>query len=238
MYALCQRHLSISGSTHCNFYSSFSVNVYECSALADHPDCSLCLAQNIATGFVCGWCPSSNGCEVDESCSDIDFATMSGDCPMPMISTVDPNRGPPQGGTTIVIQGSNLGVSVTDISSITVGGVACGVIESSYLPGQEVTCVIDTSDSKIEQPNANVAVTISRVGGSSETATSLYRFLNPVIESVFPSFGPVSGGTVVMITGTNLDIGNVEQTRVFFVEGVSSTRKRQANLIAGECTVT
>ena len=175
---------------------------------------------------------------MDELCSDIDFVTMSGDCPLPMISTVDPNRGPPQGGTTIIIEGSNLGVSVIDISNITVGGVACGVIESSYLPGQEVTCVIRTSDSKIEQANANVVVTISRVGGSSETAIAPYGFLNPVIESVFPSFGPVSGGTVVMITGTNLDIGNYQQTKVQFLQGGSSTRKRLAEqTIAGICSI-
>ena len=187
---------------------------------------------------MCEWCSSSNRCEVDESCTDIDLVAMSGNCPLPVISTVDPNRGPPQGGTTIVIQGSNLGVNVTDISSITVGGVACGVDESSYLPGQEVTCVIDTSDSKIEQPNANVAVTISRVGGSSETAMAPYGFLNPGIESVFPSFGPVRGGTVVVITGTNLDIGNYQNTEVQFLQGVSSTRKREAEpAIAGMCSI-
>ena len=175
---------------------------------------------------------------MDELCSDIDFVTMSGDCPLPMISTVDPNRGPPQGGTTIIIEGSNLGVSVTDISNITIGGVACGVIESSYLPGQEITCVIHTRDIKVEKPNVNVSVTISRVGGPPKTAMAPYGFLNPVIESVFPSFGPVSGGTVVMITGTNLDIGNYQLTKVQFLQGVSSTRKRQAEpTIAGICSI-
>ena len=187
---------------------------------------------------MCGWCPSSFECDVVESCSGSELVTMSGGCPDPMISTVNPNRGPPQGGTTIVIQGSDLGVNITDISSITVGGVACDVIESVYTPGQEVTCVIHTSDSKIEQDNANVAATISRVGGSPVTATAPYAFLNPVVESIVPSVGPTSGGTVVVITGTNLDIGNVEHTRVLFVKGTSSTRKRQADFVAGDCTIT
>ena len=187
---------------------------------------------------MCGWCPSSSRCEVDESCSGSEVVTMSGGCPNPVINTVNPNRGPPQGGTTIVIQGSDLGVSITDISSIKVGDVACGVMESSYIPGQKVTCVIRTSDSKIEQDNANVEVTIIRVGGSPVTAVAEYRFLNPVIESVFPSVGPASGGTVVVITGTNLDIGNYQQTRVQFLEVVNNTTKRQVEtVIAGVCNI-
>ena len=187
---------------------------------------------------MCGWCPSSLGCEVDESCSGSELVTMSGGCPDPMISTVNPNRGPPQGGTTIVIQGSDLGVNVTDISSIKVGGVACGVMESSYIPGQEVTCVIRISDSKIEQDSANVAVNISRVGGTPVIATAPYAFLNPVVESIVPSVGPASGGTVVVITGTNLDIGNYQQTKVQFLGGVSSTKKRETEtVIAGVCSI-
>ena len=153
-----------------------------------------------------------------------------------MISMVHPNRGPPQGGTTIVIQGSNLGVDITDITHITVGDLTCEVID--HRSGQEITCVIHTSTSTTEL-NTNVLVTISRDTGPAQTAMAEYRFLNPVIESVFPFFGPASGGTVVLVTGTNLDIGNVDQTIVQFLVFVSNSRKREAEpVIAGICTIT
>ena len=123
------------------------------------PDCSLCLAQNAGTGFECGWCLSSSECLVKEQCPDSDFVMESGGCPLPLISSVTPNRGPPEGGTTIIISGANLGVGVTDIVSITVGTIACDVIESSYMPGREVMCVIRSSESKTEL-DANVVVRI------------------------------------------------------------------------------
>ena len=104
------------------------------------------------------------------------------------------------------------------------------------MSGQKVTCVIDSSTSTTEQ-NVNVLVTVSREGGPSQMAMAEYRFLNPVIDSVFPLFGPASGGTMVVVTGTNLNTGNVEQTRVQFVQSGNSVMKREAILTAGNCTV-
>ena len=174
-----------------------------------------------------------------EACTGSGFVTTSGNCPDPHITSVSPNRGPPQGGTTIVIQGSNLGVSLTDIINIAVGTTACDVIESTYIPGQKITCVIRTSNSDKEQ-DANVTVTIFREGGSPQTAKANYKFLNPVVESVFPPFGPVSGGTKIRVSGRNLGIGNPARTSVHFIRSGNSTvlSKRQVDSLAGNCSVT
>ena len=221
----------------CLAFSSLSVILYQCSVLASEPDCSLCLAQNVRTGFECGWCSSSSQCLVDETCSGSGFVTQSGNCSSPEISSVMPSSGPPQGGTTIVIKGSNLGVSITDIINITVGTTACDMIESTYMPAQEVTCIIHSSDSETDQ-STYVVVTISREFGQPQNAMAEYSFLTPVIESVMPDFGPISGGTKITVTGRNLGIGNPSQTRVQFIQTANQRRKRQADLIAGNCTVT
>ena len=217
---------------------SISVNLYQCSALASIPDCSFCLAQNSETGFDCGWCPSSSQCQMAEACTGSSFATTSGNCPGPSITSVSPNRGPPQGGTTIVIQGSNLGVNMNNIMSITVGNMVCSVF--AYEPGREITCVIDSSDSQLAQMTpVDLIMRIMRNGKSSEIATVVaeYFFRNPMIESVSPSFGPVSGGTVVVVRGSNLDIGNSDETKVQFVVITSSSRKRQAQpAVVGNCS--
>ena len=46
----------------------------------------------------------------------------------------------------------------------------------------------------------------------SESVTFLY--LEPIISSVYPLWGPVAGGSHLMIRGTHFDIGNSSGTRV------------------------
>ena len=48
---------------------------------------------------------------------------------------VNPTSGPYQGGTTITITGTNLGVVVQDIISVTIGGVPCMIDSNTYVPG-------------------------------------------------------------------------------------------------------
>ena len=48
---------------------------------------------------------------------------------------VNPNSGPYQGGTTITITGTDLGVVVQDIINVTVGGVLCRIDDNTYVPG-------------------------------------------------------------------------------------------------------
>ena len=52
-----------------------------------------------------------------------------------LMEQVNPNSGPYQGGTTITITGTDLGIVVQDIISITIGGAPCTIDSDSYLPG-------------------------------------------------------------------------------------------------------
>ena len=52
-----------------------------------------------------------------------------------LMEQVNPNSGPYQGGTTITITGTDLGVVVQDIISVTIGGVPCMVDSNNYQPG-------------------------------------------------------------------------------------------------------
>ena len=42
----------------------------------------------------------------------------------------------------------------------------------------------------------------------------IFTYAQPVIQSVFPTYGPLSGGTLVTIFGQALNIGNVANTVV------------------------
>lgn len=183
------------------------------------PDCSFCLAQNIGTGFACGWCSasSSSECLFNEECSSDEFFNESSSCPKPMIQSITPSKGPPQGGTTITISGTNLGVTFTDILNVTVGDLPCNVIEWTYIPGQKIMCIVSNSSENKMEIDASVIVYVKRSNEIVLFAKGAYSFLNPVVESIIPKLGPVSGGTRVRVVGSNLDIGSTDQTRVNFL---------------------
>ena len=212
-------------STNCNItashYLTIIVVLYNCLQLADL--CTVCLAQNIDTGFNCGWC-STGSCLVESECQGT-LATESGSCEDPVITGFTPTSGPPQGGTIITISGTNLGVKFSDIVSITIGNRECTPIEESYTVGTQIQCTVSSSG-----PSSNDAITItisSSTDDKTATSTDQYMFSTPSISSIFPSLGPRSGGTRITITGSNLNIGNTDQTRIILRESSGKRRKRQ-----------
>ncbi len=103
-------------------------------------------------------------------------------------------------------------MTFADIQSanLTLGGVACSPINTGYMPGRQFVCLttnLGTGGSKNFSLNigSRVATTV-HVG--SFTAVS------PAVNSVTPTFGPRAGGTTVAVSGTGLDVGNQEETRV------------------------
>ena len=46
-------------------------------------------------------------------------------CPQPEISGVEPRSGPVEGGTAVIVTGSNFGRETADILSVTLGGLTC-----------------------------------------------------------------------------------------------------------------
>ena len=191
--------------------------------------CSQCLGQNINSGFQCGWC--SDQCTVSSQCND-QLVTMSGGCDTPVIADITPASGPPRGQTTITIIGTNLGVAISDIVSVTVGERTCNV--NDYSTGVRIVCMIN--DTSNDPSQGTVTVTINTSNGPVVATSDLYTISIPTVESIIPSYGPVSGGTIVTITGNNLDIGNKDNTRVLFRETTSNRRKRQS-CPETECTI-
>ena len=190
-------------SSDLNFPPSCPVTLYDCSAFSA-PVCTSCLAVNIGTGYDCGWCNGISRCVAPETCSST-FANTPNQCPSPVLSYVSPSSGPFEGGTRLTITGTNLGVTVGDIVSVTVGGVSCMVQSDGYIPGTQVVCVTGAYTSGGMQ---NVIITINRSGTMATAQSNLYTYVRPSISSVFPKSGPMSGGTNVVIGGMFLNVGN------------------------------
>ena len=88
----------------------------------------------------------------------------------------------------------------------------CMTIENLYVPGKEIGCQTPDFGDRDTPVTLSVIVTLNDNNVSSE-----FTLETPNITAVDPTFGPVSGGISVKVMGSNLAIGNIENTRVTFM---------------------
>lgn len=109
----------------------------------------------------------------------------------PTIISVTPSSGPTSGGTAITI----IGTGFTGTTSVTVGFAVA-----------TFTVISSTQINAVTPPGAagaqNVVVTTPN-GSATAVGAFTYTANAPTITTVLPSSGPVSGGTLITITGTN-----------------------------------
>ncbi|GHD83202.1 IPT/TIG domain-containing protein [Salinibacterium amurskyense] len=107
----------------------------------------------------------------------------------PAIADVDPTSGPATGGTAVTITGTDFGGS----TGVTFDGVAAA----------DFVVVSDTEITVTSPAHAagDVDVIIQHPAGASDAAEFTYTPV-PLISSLTPNFGPIAGGTVVTITGS------------------------------------
>ena len=117
---------------------------------------------------------------------------------VPSIKTMLPNSGPESGNGTVTFTGSNL----APVSAVTFGDSADAKIVSQTPNKVEVTV---PPESIFDYGEPSVGVELSTVGG---TAYQSYSYTTspsaPTVTSMVPNFGPMAGGTEVVLTGTNL----------------------------------
>ncbi|MFM7253605.1 MAG: beta strand repeat-containing protein, partial [Ilumatobacteraceae bacterium] len=115
----------------------------------------------------------------------------------PVVSQLTPASGTWRGGTTVVINGSNL-TGALEVSFGSTAATTFTVNSASQITATAPASVVA----------ADVFVTVRTVGGTSATGTdSTYTYFipRPVVTSVTPSFGLLAGGNQVTIVGTDLD---------------------------------
>ena len=177
-------------------------------------DCSSCVGTRYNSGFLCGWCAGSMPqCSVLEKCTSSLFHISGTECPIPTITTIAPMSGPPEGGTIITITGTDLGVSLADFntpSGISISGIACTPLDRDYISGRQVLCETGTTTAG----SYSVVVQLPRNTGAASARSSLFAVAAATVVSVMPTFGPQAGGSVLTISGTNLNIGNSATVRV------------------------
>ena len=110
----------------------------------------------------------------------------------PTVSSISPTSGPIKGGTVVTITGSNF----TAASAVKFGSTAATsvTVDSST----QITATAPAG----EVGMVNITVSTSGVV-SSATASDQFTYLGPLVNLVYPSSGPPTGGTVVTLTGYN-----------------------------------
>ncbi|ESO91422.1 hypothetical protein LOTGIDRAFT_105554 [Lottia gigantea] len=170
--------------------------VYKCSVMANS-ECGLCININYTKPFLnCRWC--GDGCHYMTKCP---LPAVSS-CPAPRILSVWPMSGPIHGGTNITIEGTNLGAKFEDIeNTVTVANVKCIPYRHLYSPSRKIVCRADWRGSVTSGP-----IQIS-VSGIVANYSENFSYRSPRLDKIHPSHGPISGGSLITITGRDLNTG-------------------------------
>lgn len=116
-----------------------------------------------------------------------------------------PRLGPLEGGTNVTIEGVNLGLRFADIGEIIVAGILCRPYEELYVQTKRIVCAVE-GVKPIESRRGPVVVRVSNL--KTNESVDLYEFVDPIIESIHPASGPLSGGTQLTIRGRFLNAGS------------------------------
>ncbi|XP_070491742.1 plexin-A4 [Chironomus tepperi] len=182
------------------------VVIYRCRDMAD--SCGMCLA--LPAKYGCGWCSSSNTCEVEEQCKGsegtVDWLNRLQTCPNPEIHSFAPKTGPWEGGTNITITGINLGKNFSDIySGVKIAGIDCLPYRELYLDTRQIVCRVEGPGTMAYRAG-KIVVQVQDFRGESRGD---FEFVDPVIHDFEPKFGPMSGGTRIHIRGNHLNAGSL-----------------------------
>ncbi|MGH0179408.1 UNVERIFIED_CONTAM: hypothetical protein FKN15_001431 [Acipenser sinensis] len=171
-----------------------TVEVYNC--MSGSTDCSQCWGRE-DRGHRCVWC--ENSCRMRSECKAVQES-----CSAPEIRKIEPLSGPLEGGTLLTIQGRNLGRRFSDITvSIGVEVYNCmsGSTDCSQCWGREDRghrCVWCENSCRMR----------SECKAVQESCSAPEIRKNPEVTSIEPNFGAKAGGTKVIISGKNLDVGS------------------------------
>eukprot|EP00804_Cyclotella_cryptica_P003049 CCRYP_006054-RA/>CCRYP_006054-RA protein AED:0.15 eAED:0.15 QI:0/-1/0/1/-1/1/1/0/1370 len=145
----------------------------------------------------------------------------------PTISSLQPEMGTASGGTIVKIIGSDF-IPWTDIVC-RFGSVS---LPGSYIDESAISC-----RSPPQSFWSSYLVSVSLNGVDFQSSPVKYRYVDPDVLSIDPSYGYIFGGTKIRVTGS--DFENTEQLACVFMsssDGQTSTRATFSTSTLLECT--
>ncbi|XP_053324999.1 macrophage-stimulating protein receptor [Spea bombifrons] len=184
--------------------------------------CSRCLRASHYMG--CGWC--RNGCSQRSECQ----GEWNQQTCTPSITEFFPKTAPLRGKTSITLCGRDFqshsvynGPANSKITkethSVTVGARRC-VVDPGMSSSKSLICTLQIEGPPDTASSANITIAINeRLSGKSyyilgSASASGFTFVDPVVTSVSPSFGPLAGGSRVTLKGQNLTAGGTQRVLI------------------------
>uniref|UniRef100_A0A5F9DDX2 Plexin A4 n=1 Tax=Oryctolagus cuniculus TaxID=9986 RepID=A0A5F9DDX2_RABIT len=188
-----------------------AVHLYKCGAMRQ--SCGLCLKAD--PDFECGWCQGPGQCTLRQHCPAhesrwLELSGANSKCTNPRITEIIPVTGPREGGTKVTIRGENLGLEFRDIAShVKVAGVECSPLVDGYIPAEQIVCEMGEAKPSQHAGFVEICVAVCRPEFMARSSQLYYFMVSTLtLSDLKPSRGPMSGGTQVTITGTNLNAGS------------------------------
>jgi autotransporter-associated beta strand protein len=216
---------NFTGATAVNFGTTAATGVMVVSAT------TITATSPAGTGVVDVTVTTPAGTSATSAADQFTFTTAAA----PTVTGISPNSGPPAGGTSVTITGTNF----TGATAVNFGTTAAtGVMVVS------ATTITATSPAG----TGVVDVTVTTPAGTSATsAADQFTFTAvaaPTVTGISPTTGPATGGTPVTITGTNftgataVNFGTIAATGVTVVSATTITATSPAGTGVVNVTVT
>uniref|UniRef100_A0AAY4B4D2 Sema domain-containing protein n=1 Tax=Denticeps clupeoides TaxID=299321 RepID=A0AAY4B4D2_9TELE len=189
---VCILQTSWAGQQRIDSAPHLHLKLYDCSV--GQSDCSQCRA--VSEEYRCVWCGGERpSCVYSDACA----AGQEERCPPPLITKV---TGPLEGGIRVTVWGSNLGQRFEDVrTGVSVAGVSCLPLPEEYI----ISTRLKHAHSLGHPNQGPVSVTVL----DAERGQSLHSFTyqDPQLIGIVPDKGPVSGGTLLTVQGSQLLTG-------------------------------
>ena len=169
----------------------------------------------------CSSCRSREGCQFIETEDGETKCSSEGqgklECPAPKINSIFPLSGSVDATVRVNITGTDLGLSygsspglspgpdTTDSPLVLIGGTDSEEHKLCQLVNRTADWIVCEMPKEKKEVTVNLTVKY-REKSSEVTDRTRFDYKRPIIESVKPSYGVTSGGTLLTITGSNLNI--------------------------------
>ncbi|XP_028853945.1 macrophage-stimulating protein receptor [Denticeps clupeoides] len=198
--------------------------------------CAMCLTAPNFMG--CGWC--SNKCSWEFQCEG---SWRNESCP-PGITEFFPKTAPPDGQTELTICGfefqSPLRPAIsTKTHEVRLGETVCHV-QPKDSNSTRLVCKIRSGPAELFSPvnitaKVNEGVVEGRYSIDGIALMPGFTFVVPDIAEVQPDYGPITGGTLITITGPHLDAGKTRRVTLDGepcpIKNVSVSRGNMSSII-------
>ncbi|KAM7130129.1 hepatocyte growth factor receptor isoform X2 [Ciconia boyciana] len=184
--------------------------------------CSQCL---LAPPFMqCGWC--GHQCLRSPECPG---GSWTQETCLPSVYEILPSSAPLEGGTKLTLCGWDFGFSKNSRfelrnTVVHIGGQICA-LEAKSSNKNKLECTVPAA----KNPSFNISSSVSV--GHGKTLFNTFSYVNPVITSISPTYGPKSGGTLLTVAGKYLNSG---KSRRIFV-GEKSCTLKSVSVSTAEC---